>query len=318
MNSPDFSQRAEGINSIAHLFLSQSSQDETTGKPHRCPPRPSSSSPTGKSTGHPISADALDTRFPTSNQDSRSPADIENPSGFIEDQAAPNGGLPDNPTGAEQIDYDSIINQQEAIPGEILLVSHLEEPLEKARQYANFLSQHDQVVLIDIDSKQARIIPLESTPETGDEEPIVIAETVNISETLIPALKELAYDFDYLLVNIDKTFKPRLDELTRHCTQITVLSSCESAEIVETYKTIKDIAGGISPDHEISLFVCDAPETKTADNVYYKLADAARQFLDLILIPGGCYPQTDGEISQNLPISEAYKSKPFRNEQLTK
>lgn len=258
MTSTDPLKSNGGIDSIAHLFLSQSNRNADT-MPRRQPP----SSTVEEVTDKPV----------------------------------------ENSTSNEHF-----------VAGEVVLACHLDNARDKARIYADYLRHcDDKIALVNIDDTEAVFVPLQSETQNSDiktdkpnnpweldsSEAIVIAQSDDLARNLIPALTEAAYDYDNVLINIDWSFYSRVGELLKYCPRLTLLTTCQDADIISTYKTIKIVSQNLTPQTldklELSLFICQAPDSDAADEVYYKLSDTIRNFLDKVIMPAGC------SLEQNKP-----------------
>jgi len=195
--------------------------------------------------------------------------------------------------------------QVEPLRAELVLAYHLDEPLKQAQCYADYMRQHGRnVTLVDIDNTEAKIVSLEPNPENNEYAAEVIGETEDLTGALLPVLTEMVRNCDNLLLNIAPSFSNRIAELIEHCRQLTVLCSCRGQGAVAAYKVMKIISEHLKPDHELSLFVCDAPDSDTADEVYYKIAGTAKDFLDKVIIPAGCSVCKDKAIADNEIMKE--------------
>jgi len=67
-----------------------------------------------------------------------------------------------------------------------------------------------------------------------------------------------------------------------------VLCSGERDDIIETYKTLKWLAGLEIKSGEVFLFICDVPDSEAALDTYNKLSQTCRNFLHINLQYAGC------------------------------
>ncbi len=192
------------------------------------------------------------------------------------------------PQDVVELSGDSDLRAEPAL-GEIVLAGHLRDFLHKARLYAHYLLERDEhIALVLIGKYQASLITINQ--DKSDVSQIkIIAETENIDTVLIPAIKKFGQDYDNLLLVIEPAFLPRLPQFLPNFEHLTVLSTVGSSDMVESYKAIKSVSSYIQRSQQVSLFVCNAPDSNAADDVYYKLADTARNHLGLTLIPAGCH-----------------------------
>ncbi|MBI9018397.1 MAG: hypothetical protein JEZ07_14180 [Phycisphaerae bacterium] len=190
--------------------------------------------------------------------------------------------------------------------GEIILAGHLQDYLHKARLYAHYLLERDEnIALLSIGQSHVHAVTINKENDE-DPQPQVIAETEDIEKGLMPALAEFSSHYDNLLLLIEPSFMPRLPELLGNFEHMTILSTVGSHDLVESYKAIKAVAGHIDPQQQVSLFVCEAPNSDAADDVYYKLADTARSHLGITLIPAGCHIEKIEPISSTPIDSEIF------------
>ncbi len=245
MSPPDPAEKGKrGIDSIAHLFLSQNNSSQSRPPVHRKPPQV---------------------------EDHKTP---QHHPGLDEDDAS------------------------EPAPAEILISAHLRHPVRKAGLYAAYLTRRgDDIRLVNVDSYEAALIKLESLSSQprddwdhpGLKDSLVLCETEDIQNCLIPTLVEAAYDCDNLLINIDPSFMNKTAELMASFSHITILTECSKDSIIETYQAVKKWSSYLRSDQELGLFICEAPDNETADEVYYKIADTTRQFLKKVIVPAGCH-----------------------------
>ena len=182
---------------------------------------------------------------------------------------------------AEQTKEKSL--HTELLLGEVILADHLSEADERVRAYVEYLRRlEEKVGVVQIDASEAYL--LEGEEQEGHQRK-VIAETEDIEGALIPALNELAGHYDVLLVNLEASFRRRAKELIENCTWVTVISTCQEGERIETYKNLKWLAEEVGWEGKIYLFVCEVPgdsedeaEEKSL-RVFDKLTDTAQKFL---------------------------------------
>jgi hypothetical protein len=182
-------------------------------------------------------------------------------------------------------------------PERIVLAYHLDDPYAKLRGYAKVLGNNgDKVVLVSLDDCEAQLLPLsEGKTAHGADQSIVFAETEDIHEKLVPAIAGAIGGLDdcgagrvHVLINIDASFRYRGLELLDYYRELTMITTCQSQDVIETYKVLKDWSEYLGDLHKVSLFVCDAADSEAGDEVYYKLANAGKKFLNRVLIPAGC------------------------------
>jgi len=182
-------------------------------------------------------------------------------------------------------------------PERIVLAYHLDDPYAKLRGYARSLSGNgDKVVLVSLDDCEAQLLSLsEGKTAHGADQSVVFAETEDIHEKLVPAIAGAIGGLDdcgagrvHVLINIDASFRYRGLELLDYYRELTIITTCQSQDVIETYKVLKDWSEYLGELHKVSLFVCDAADSESGDEVYYKLANAGKKFLGRVLIPAGC------------------------------
>jgi len=198
----------------------------------------------------------------------------------------------DSPNG--HIDSGS---QKNINPGQIVLANHLDNPVAALQSYGKTIAERDeQIAMVSVDHFEAKwIAPVWGNSNEQYEYPDnIICETEDISNGLIPALQELTNGSsafghcDDLLIYVDESFGNRNGDLMKHFDYITVITTCKTQDIIESYKAVKSLDPVLRSRCEISVFIYEAPDTDTADDVYYKVADTARKFLSKVIIPAGC------------------------------
>ncbi len=253
MDEHNNKKKQRGIESIAHLFLSQLDKQREGNSDRRTPPADNSSG----------------NELPVQN-------DITDYSADFNDGAGEN-------TGRSDYDFDL----DDSLQGEIVLAYHLRDSFSKVHDYAEYQSQRDErVALVSIDQYEVTLLEVFN----GDpfDYPIVIAETEGTAASLIPQINEAANGFDTIILNVDPSFAPRINEIISHADCVTLITDCTNDGIVSSYQVLKSVAADIEGDQEISLFVCDAVNEQYADRAYYKFAETAKKYVDRTIIPAGC------------------------------
>lgn len=187
--------------------------------------------------------------------------------------------------------------------GEAVFADHLADHRRRLNSYVRHLNgQEENVAVIELDCCEAKLLG-EYNEQNGSFNQTIIAETENSGRTLIPELNKLAEDNDILLISFDHSFGDSAKELIRKCTWVTVLCTCESSDVVETYKTIKWLVREVGWDDKISLYICDeagSSEQKSAKEIFDKLSDAAQKFLKADLQLTNCHSVSETVVNNDL------------------
>ena len=246
--------KPRGIESIAHLFLSQLDKQREDSSGLRTPP-----------------ADNTSENEVSSGQDEITGFTAGYDNDTVDD------------TGRSDFDFDLASSLQ----GEIVLAYHLRDSYSKVHDYAEYQSQRDErVALVSIDQYEVTLLAVFNSEPL--DHPVVIAETEGTTASLIPVINEAAGSFDTIILNVDPSFAPRINEIISHADCVTVITDCTNDGIVSSYQTLKSVVGDIEADQEISLFVCDAVNAQYADRAYYKFSETAKKYIDRTIIPAGC------------------------------
>ncbi len=263
MDNQNSDKAKRGIESIAHLFLSQLDGDNNN-RVKRTPPSRT-----------PDNTESLPLEEPT------------------ETMASSEAEPEDSPTPSQINSHVSIedikknCDLADSLAGEIVLAYHLRDSYQKVRDYAEYLSQNDeQVALISID--QYEVTMLREISSDTIEDSLVLAETECNCSELIPIINDAADDHDIIILNIDPSFSSRTEEIISHADCVTVISDCTSEGIIRAYQVLKSVASGIEDDQEIQLFICDADSEEQANRAFYKFNETSRKFINKIILPAGC------------------------------
>ena len=92
-----------------------------------------------------------------------------------------------------------------------------------------------------------------------------------------------------------------LDESPASPARPIVFTTCADEDIVEAYKTIKQLHAAPPSPQEISLLVCDADDLELAQAVYDKIATVCRRFLQRDIPCAGCWTVDD---PNNIPFDQ--------------
>ena len=252
--------RQRGIESIAHLFLSELDKQREDSSGMRTPPAVNSAEQ---------SSDRQDD---------------------ITDFAADHDNEAGDNSGRDDFDFDL----SGSLQGEIVLAYHLRDSYSKVHDYAEYQSQRDErVALVSIDQYEVSLLAVFNSEPL--DQPVIIAETEGTAASLVPMINEAADGFDLIILNVDPSFAPRINEIISHADCVTVITDCTNDGIVSSYQVLKSVAADIEGDQEIALFVCDAVNEQYADRAYYKFSETARKFIDRTIIPAGCIilPESD-------------------------
>ena len=246
--------KQRGIESIAHLFLSELDKQREGSSGMRTPPVNDS----------PVESD-------------------ESGRNDITDSAADHGDVASDDPGRDDFTFDL----SGSLQGEIVLAYHLSDSYSKVCDYAEYQSQRDErVALVSIDQYEVTLLAAFNSDPV--DQPVIIAETEGTAASLIPLINEAADGFDTIILNIDPSFAPRVNEIISHADCVTVITDCTNDGIVSAYQVLKSVAADIEGDQEVALFVCDAINEEYADRAYYKFAETAKKFIERTIIPAGC------------------------------
>ncbi|MBN2841680.1 MAG: hypothetical protein JXM68_01230, partial [Sedimentisphaerales bacterium] len=250
------SERAKrGIESIAHLFLSQLNDQSQGDKPAAS--RPVRQAPSPQETSEP---------------------QIVKP----EPEIISASNLYDNLefTPEDNSDLDN------SLAGEIVLAYHLRDPYARVRDYARYQAQHDQrIMLVSIDQYELSLQEIFDNDTIA--EPEIIAETEGPASELIPLINERGENYDIIILNIDPSFAGRINEIISRADCVTIISDTTGDGIVRAYQTLKSVINDIEDDQDIQLFICDAENTEQADRAFYKFSETARKFINRVIVPAG-------------------------------
>ncbi len=259
------SERAKrGIESIAHLFLSQLN-DQTQGD------KPAANRPVRQA---PQAQDVSELKAIQSEPEIISASNLYGNSEF---------------TPEDNSDLDN------SLAGEIVLAYHLRDPYTKVRDYARYQAQHDQrIMLVSIDQYELSLQEIFNDDTIA--EPEIIAETEGPASELIPLINERGENYDIIILNIDPSFAGRINEIISRADCVTIISDTTSDGIVRAYQTLKSVINNIEDDQDIQLFICDAETTEQADRAFYKFSETARKFINRVIVPAGtvlAYPEKE-------------------------
>lgn len=217
---------------------------------------------------------------------------------------------------------------EEAEPfGIAVLADHLGNHWYRVHRYGEQLAdQYGKIAVVNVDQCEAGVIEIIEKPAPGDnrakpdddfwkeliaeEQQVLPAETIAETEdffhALRPALREFARDFAEVILHIDKSYQKNCQDLLGHCAGMVVLCSCERDDIIETYKTLKWLAGLEIHSGEVFLFICDVPDREAALDTYNKLSQTCRNFLHVNLQYAGCSITASGktEVKPQAAVAE--------------
>lgn len=260
MDNQNNEKAKRGIDSIAHLFLSQLGKDNSK-EIKRTPP-----GATENGDGSPSLSDIKP-------EISESKESCEIDKGFLAGM-----GSDEKVSGCHDL--------KDSLAGEIVLAYHLRDSYKKVREYAAYLSQRDErVALLSIDQYELTMITTLQPEGIGKTH--VLAETECKASELIPLINEAAEDYDMIILNVDPSFSGRVNEIISYGDCITIISDSSSDGIIRAYQVLKSVSDNILDDQEIQLFICDADSSEQADRAFYKFNDTAQKFINKVIIPAG-------------------------------
>lgn len=256
-----------GIESIAHLFLSQLNNQPDNGGPD--PVRPVRNAP-GL---HQNKQENIEQK-----PEAISKSDLYNETDFTSDNN-------------DDLAY--------SLAGEIVIAYHLRDCYAKVCDYARQQAQHDQkIMLVSIDQYELSVQAVFGSGIIEQAE--VIAETEGEICELIPVINQIADGYDTIILNIDPSFAPRIKEIISHADCVTIISDTSADGIVRAYQTLKSVVAHIEEDQDIQLFICDAADNDSADRAFYKFSETARKFINRVIIPAGAILNTPEPITRPL------------------
>jgi len=208
---------------------------------------------------------------------------------------------------------DSAVEKQaveESEPfGIAVLADHLGNHWTRVHRYGEQLAdQYGKIAVVNVDQCEAGVVEIIEKPAPrgsgakpdddfwkeliAEEQQVLPAETIAETEdffhALHPALREFARDYAEVILHIDKSYQKNCRDLLGHCAEMVVLCSGERDDIIETYKTLKWLAGLEIHLEEVFLFICDVPDSEAALDTYNKLSQTCRNFLHINLQYAGC------------------------------
>jgi len=298
---------ARGMDSIAHLFLSQS-RDRG-----RIPPTTSNPSSTPKDaegdnsnfdSSHNYSAPLDPLKFKAENLSSDEEIRYNDSTG--ESVGNKEDFLLSEATRRKQPNQESPIRFR----GVVLWTDYLSGAEETANRFARQWAQKNEVVgLLRLETKLTELFEFHanrtaaselSTKEwqellgEGDD------ESSRVVPSLKPALTELAEGCDILILSTDKSLRQQTEDLLEHCRHTVVATTPEPNDMLAAYKTIKRLSPTTWEDKDISVFVCDAEDEPSARRIFEKLAKTAWEFLAVDLHWGGWAQPVDNVAERHL------------------
>jgi len=302
---------ARGMESIAHLFLSQSRGDRG-----RVPPRVISSS---------ISDAAAEPTVPSSSTGTpEAPLDDEK---FLSEDISPGVEIRYNASERESNRDEEDILMSEAslrdhsqpagevrFHGVVLWTDHLSSAEETASRFARQWAQKNEAVgFFRLDADLSELFEFQSNVGGGSDlstkewQELLGEGTAGFSgveASLKPALAELAERCDILLICAESELRQKAVDLLEHCRHAVVATTPEPNDMLAAYKAIKKLSPTTWEDKDISVFVCGAEDESSARLIYDKLAKTAWDFLAVDLSWGGWEQPVDNVAERHLAAVE--------------
>ncbi len=203
-----------------------------------------------------------------------------------------------NHTKIEESAVASLLNSP-ANKAEVLLCQSVHEDSTIIENYLQIVAdQYDNIRLVQINETNAELVEHNLNSKSQAPSRTVITNSDNFQTELLPALQELAYDSDRLLINIAYSFLEQHREILSDFPYITVICPSSNDGVLNAYKMIKWLALQVNFPKHISVYVNgDTPNNSLTEKIYNKLSRTAREFLGIKLFRKTantpCNSQTD-------------------------
>ena len=305
--TPSSDPPARGMDSIAHLFLSQS-RDRGRIPPTRS--EPSS-----------ISKDIEDDKATLDSSDANS-ASLD-PVKFMAEKLSSDKEIRYNDSNSESVGNteDFLLSEATArnqanhespvrFHGVVFWTDHLRCAEETANRFARQWAQKNEAVgLLRLDTELTELFEFQADRTTASELSTKEwqellgeghVESSGVVASLKPGLTELAEGCDILILSADTSLRQQAEDLLEHCRHAVVATTPEPNDMLAAYKAIKRLSPTTWEDKDISVFVCDAEDETSARRIYDKLAKTAWDFLSVNLSWGGWAQPVDNVAERHL------------------
>jgi hypothetical protein len=285
---------ARGMDSIAHLFLSQA-RNGARKPPARIKPAAISEPEDTPKPTNPSAAtnptDPEEIRF--SSKTLSSPSEIC----YTDNNREFSGDEEDHLLSDAAIRNQSSPDRPFRFHGVLVWTDHLSNAVETAVQFSRQWAQKNETAgLLRLDAKLTELFEYRANDPGGSELSTkewqeLLGESnagsIQLDESLKPALTDLAERCDSIILSADAELRQQASDLLEHCRHAVIVTTPEPNDMLAAYKTIKRLSPATWEDKDIALFVSGAEDEASARGIYEKLAKTAWDFLAVDLSWGG-------------------------------